>query len=77
MTRAFGVQRLVSKTGPLVCSEFYTGWIDTWGAPHSKTPTESIIKTLEEVLSMNGNINCKFFYIISNSFTIDFNLITF
>ena len=59
---AFGIQRLVSQHGPLVCSEFYTGWIDTWGSPHSKTPTESIVETLEEVLGMNASINFYMFH---------------
>lgn len=32
---AFGVQRLFQPKGPLVNSEFYPGWIDHWGQPHS------------------------------------------
>ena len=24
----------IQPTGPLICSEFYPGWFDTWGQPH-------------------------------------------
>lgn len=29
------VQRLFEPDGPLVNSEFYPGWLDHWGSPHS------------------------------------------
>ena len=37
--KSFTNQRLFEPDGPLVNSEFYTGWLDHWGTPHSTTPS--------------------------------------
>ena len=34
---SFRNQRMFEPNGPLVNSEFYTGWLDHWGHPHSMT----------------------------------------
>lgn len=57
VTKAFEAQRAYSPTGPLVNSEFYTGWLDFWGTPHSKVSTESVIKTFEEMMDQGANVN--------------------
>ncbi|KAI4880206.1 hypothetical protein NFI96_020531 [Prochilodus magdalenae] len=44
-----------------VNSEFYTGWLDHWGAPHSVTPTEVVVKSLTEMLDMGANVNMYMF----------------
>lgn len=59
---AFDYQRKYSPNGPLVNSEFWTGWIDLWGSPHSKTSTELIVKSLDIILSLNANVNFYMFH---------------
>ena len=38
---------------PLMCSEFWSGWFDKWGANHETRPAEDMIKGIEEMLSKN------------------------
>lgn len=38
---------------PLMCSEFWSGWFDKWGANHETRPAEDMIKGLDEMLSKN------------------------
>ena len=45
------------KGGPLVNSEFYTGWLDHWGQAHAHTDSNTIIKTLNEILEMKASVN--------------------
>ena len=40
LTKSFGAQRLFEPHGPLVNSEYYPGWLDHWGDPHSEVSTE-------------------------------------
>ena len=35
VTKAFETMRLFEPRGPLVNSEYYPGWLDYWGDPHS------------------------------------------
>ncbi|GIY60239.1 beta-galactosidase-1-like protein [Caerostris extrusa] len=55
--------------GPLVNSEFYPGYLDRWGHPHSTRTTESVVKTLTEMLSMNASVN---FYLSTGNFFYGF-----
>ncbi|XP_072268181.1 beta-galactosidase [Pyxicephalus adspersus] len=61
VTAAFEVQRFSEPKGPLINSEFYTGWLDHWGEPHSVVATERIIKTLTEILDHGANVNMYMF----------------
>ncbi|XP_032813234.1 beta-galactosidase-like [Petromyzon marinus] len=61
LTQAFGAQRTCEKTGPLVNSEFYTGWLDNWRHPHATVSKEAVAKTLDEMLAMNANVNMYMF----------------
>lgn len=38
---------------PLMCSEFWSGWFDKWGAPHETRPADEMIKGIDEMLSKN------------------------
>ena len=58
----FHVYRLISPTGPLVNSEFYPGWLDNWGMPHSKRNTEQIILKFFEIMTLNANLNFYMFH---------------
>ncbi|PKK20958.1 galactosidase, beta 1 [Columba livia] len=61
VTAAFLAQRGSEPRGPLVNSEFYTGWLDHWGHRHSVVPTETIAKTLNEILACGANVNLYMF----------------
>jgi len=36
---------------PLMCSEFWSGWFDKWGANHETRPAEDMIAGIDEMLS--------------------------
>ncbi|MDE6650300.1 MAG: beta-galactosidase [Muribaculaceae bacterium] len=36
---------------PLMCSEFWSGWFDKWGANHETRPSADMIKGIDEMLS--------------------------
>ena len=36
---------------PLMCSEFWSGWFDKWGANHETRPAEAMIHGIDEMLS--------------------------
>ncbi|KFP87948.1 Beta-galactosidase, partial [Acanthisitta chloris] len=61
VTAAFLAQRSSEPMGPLVNSEFYTGWLDHWGHRHSVVPTQAIAKTLNEILAHGANVNLYMF----------------
>ena len=54
---AFAVMRKFSAKGPLVNSEFYTGWIDYWGEKHQTKAAALVAKSLDKILSMNASVN--------------------
>uniref|UniRef100_A0A7N6ALG4 Beta-galactosidase n=1 Tax=Anabas testudineus TaxID=64144 RepID=A0A7N6ALG4_ANATE len=61
VTAAFEAQRYAEPRGPLVNSEFYTGWLDNWGSPHAEVPTAVVAKSLNEILAMGANVNMYMF----------------
>uniref|UniRef100_A0A3Q1EWM3 Beta-galactosidase n=1 Tax=Acanthochromis polyacanthus TaxID=80966 RepID=A0A3Q1EWM3_9TELE len=59
ITAAFGAQRHAEPHGPLVNSEFYTGWLDHWGSAHSVVSPAAVAKSLSEMLAVGANeLNC-------------------
>ncbi|XP_055060392.2 beta-galactosidase [Misgurnus anguillicaudatus] len=61
VTAAFEAQRYAEPKGPLVNSEFYTGWLDHWGAKHSVVSTRAVVRTLNEILEIGANVNLYMF----------------
>ena len=53
----FKVQRLFQPNGPLVNTEFYPGWFDTWGNPHAGNDLNGTINTLESMFKLNASVN--------------------
>ncbi len=41
----------VRPESPLMCSEFWSGWFDKWGANHETRPAEEMIANIDEMLS--------------------------
>uniref|UniRef100_A0A3B4TBX5 Beta-galactosidase n=1 Tax=Seriola dumerili TaxID=41447 RepID=A0A3B4TBX5_SERDU len=44
-----------------VNSEYYTGWLDHWGTPHSVVPSAAVAKSLNKMLAMGANVNLYMF----------------
>uniref|UniRef100_A0A8C4XAA5 Beta-galactosidase n=1 Tax=Erpetoichthys calabaricus TaxID=27687 RepID=A0A8C4XAA5_ERPCA len=61
VTSQFMVQRHAEPNGPLVNSEFYTGWLDHWGEAHSIVNKDVIVKSLNEILLHGANVNLYMF----------------
>ncbi|NWW27607.1 BGAL galactosidase, partial [Falcunculus frontatus] len=57
VTEAFGAQRRMEPKGPLVNSEYYTGWLDYWGEAHASTSAARVAQGLEDMLQLGASIN--------------------
>ncbi|XP_058695274.1 beta-galactosidase-1-like protein isoform X3 [Poecile atricapillus] len=62
VTEAFGAQRRVEPKGPLVNSEYYTGWLDYWGEAHTSTSATWVARGLEDMLHLGASINMYMFH---------------
>lgn len=69
-TASFGsraVERLQTlrrnqPTGPLMCSEFWDGWFDHWGAHHHTASAEESAAELDSLLSAGASVNIYMFH---------------
>ncbi|NXE46563.1 BGAL galactosidase, partial [Casuarius casuarius] len=57
ITEAFGAQRRVQPKGPLVNSEYYTGWLDYWGEAHASISSARVARGLADMLQLGANVN--------------------
>ncbi|NXT53904.1 BGAL galactosidase, partial [Pluvianellus socialis] len=57
VTEAFDAQRRIEPKGPLVNSEYYTGWLDYWGEAHATTSSARVARGLEDMLQLGASIN--------------------
>ena len=55
--KCFKLMREFSPRGPLVNSEFYTGWEDFWGNSKSKVNSTLFAHSLDALLSMDSNVS--------------------
>ncbi|KAJ7405262.1 Beta-galactosidase [Willisornis vidua] len=62
VTEAFDAQRRVEPKGPLVNSEYYTGWLDYWGEAHASISTAWVAQGLEDMLQLGASINMYMFH---------------
>src|SRR5580704_12316956 len=49
--------RAFQPTGPLICSEFYPGWFDTWGQTHHYGKIDKYLTDLEYMLSHDASFS--------------------
>jgi len=49
-------------TGPLMCSEFWLGWFDSWGGHHHVTDVAETAKSLDELLARGASVNIYMFH---------------
>ena len=45
------------QQGPRMCGEYYSGWFDTWGAPHRRGGVEGATKDIAAMLAQNGSFS--------------------
>uniref|UniRef100_A0A8B9CS96 Galactosidase beta 1 like n=1 Tax=Anser brachyrhynchus TaxID=132585 RepID=A0A8B9CS96_9AVES len=62
VTEAFGAQRSIEPRGPLVNSEYYTGWLDYWGGAHASTSAAQVARGLADMLRLGANVNMYMFH---------------
>ncbi|MDQ1294301.1 MAG: beta-galactosidase [Actinomycetota bacterium] len=49
-------------TGPLMCSEFWDGWFDSWGDHHHVTDPGTVAADLDRLLSLGASVNLYMFH---------------
>lgn len=49
-------------TGPLMCSEFWCGWFDSWGEPHHTTSADDAAESLDALLAAGASVNIYMFH---------------
>ena len=47
----FEALKSLRPNSPLMCSEFWSGWFDKWGAAHETRPADEMIKGIDDMLS--------------------------
>jgi len=45
------------QQGPLMCGEYYSGWFDTWGAPHRRGSADGAVRDIQAMLKANGSFS--------------------
>lgn len=45
------------QKGPLMCGEYYSGWFDTWGAPHRRGDNARAIQDIDAMLRARGSFS--------------------
>jgi beta-galactosidase len=61
-TERLATLRAHQPTGPLMCSEFWNGWFDHWGAHHHTTPVEQSAADLDALLAAGASVNLYMFH---------------
>ncbi|MFZ7087642.1 glycoside hydrolase family 35 protein [Curtobacterium sp. RRHDQ10] len=54
--------RQAQPTGPLMCSEFWDGWFDSWGEHHHTTPASESAEELDTLLAAGASVNVYMFH---------------
>uniref|UniRef100_A0A7N5KBZ1 Galactosidase beta 1 like n=1 Tax=Ailuropoda melanoleuca TaxID=9646 RepID=A0A7N5KBZ1_AILME len=62
MTKIFALLRKYEPHGPLVNSEYYTGWLDYWGQNHSMRSILAVTTGLENMLRLGASVNMYMFH---------------
>uniref|UniRef100_A0A1B6C0R4 Beta-galactosidase n=1 Tax=Clastoptera arizonana TaxID=38151 RepID=A0A1B6C0R4_9HEMI len=57
VSATFTPLRTYQTHGPLVNSEYYTGWLTHWGEPFQTAQTDEVVKTLKDILDLNASVN--------------------
>ena len=55
--KAIATLRKYQPHGPIVNSEFYTGWLDHWQNKHAMVSSHAVATTLDQMLAANMSVN--------------------
>ncbi|XP_071499664.1 beta-galactosidase-like [Diadema antillarum] len=58
---AFKEMRKFEPKGPLVNSEYYTGWLDHWEGKHQTVSSSAVAKSLDALLKLGASVNMYMF----------------
>ena len=61
-TERLATLRRHQPDGPLMCSEFWDGWFDNWGAHHHTTSVEESARDLDDLLAAGASVNIYMFH---------------
>ncbi|MEA5365311.1 beta-galactosidase family protein [Amycolatopsis sp., V23-08] len=61
-TARLALLREHQPTGPLMCSEFWNGWFDNWGAHHHTTSAADAAAELDALLAAGASVNLYMFH---------------
>ncbi len=67
---AFDFMKKYRPDQPLMCSEFWEGWFDSWYSPHHRREPDDVALQLDGMLSAGGNVN---FYMFCGGTNFAFN----
>jgi beta-galactosidase len=56
-TERLATLRRHQRTGPLMCTEFWNGWFDSWGQIHHVTAPEDTAAELDDLLAAGASVN--------------------
>lgn len=59
---AFAAQRSYAPHGPLINSEFYSGWLDLWGGRHSIVNTSGVLETMRYMYELGASFSIYMFH---------------
>ena len=62
VTERLDILREHQPTGPLMCSEFWDGWFDDWGAHHHTTSAPQTAQDLDDLLERGASVNIYMFH---------------
>ncbi|MGH3245161.1 MAG: beta-galactosidase [Trebonia sp.] len=62
VAQRLAVLRRHQPTGPLMCSEFWDGWFDSWGGRHHVTPALDAAGELDALLRAGASVNIYMFH---------------
>ena len=61
-TERLAALRRHQPTGPLMCSEFWNGWFDSWGGHHHITDAAQTAADLDDLLAAGASVNLYMFH---------------
>jgi beta-galactosidase len=62
VTERLDMLRTHQPSGPLMCSEFWDGWFDDWGAHHHTTSATRTAQDLDDLLERGASVNIYMFH---------------
>ncbi|XP_060880574.1 beta-galactosidase-like [Metopolophium dirhodum] len=60
--QCFQLMKEFQNGGPLVNSEYYTGWVSYWGSPSTLISSDIFLSTMKEMLALNASVNIFLFH---------------